>query len=73
MKIKKLMLIKNYLVCKLDDKGAFSINSIISIAITLIIAAFVLLPGFRDFAELLIDDLTAYWNDTVSTSIFPES
>jgi hypothetical protein len=63
---------KDYLRCKLDNKGAFSINSIISIAITLIIAAFVLLPGFRNFAQLLIDDLTTYWNDTVSTSIFPE-
>lgn len=55
----------------LDDRGEFGMNAVIGIAIGLIVAAFVLIPGIKVFAGTIISDMQAWWSDTVSSQIFP--
>lgn len=55
----------------LDDKGEFGMSSIIGIAIGLIIAAFVLLPGIQSFAESIMSDMESWWTNTIGAKIFP--
>lgn len=54
-----------------NKRGELGISTILSIAITLIIAGFVLVPGLRGFAESVMVSLTNWWNDTIHPSIFP--
>lgn len=60
-----------YLVRRLDDRGEFGIGPIISLAVALIIAAFILIPGFKDFSEMVLNDMDIWWNNTVSEVVFP--
>jgi hypothetical protein len=46
-------------------------SSIIGIAIGLIIAAFVLLPGIESFAESIMSDMQSWWTNTIGAKIFP--
>lgn len=53
----------------LKSKKGFGINEIIGIAAGVIIAAVVVIPGLRTFAQTILTELTTWWG-TVSTSIF---
>ncbi len=55
----------------MNEKGEFGIGPIISLAVALIIAAFVLIPGFKDFSEMVLNDMDIWWNNTVSEVVFP--
>ena len=64
----------NYLVMKLSNKrGELGIGTIVSIAIAIIVAGFVLVPGLRGFAESVMSSMTNWWNDTIRSGIFPTS
>lgn len=54
-----------------SESGEFGISSLIGVAIGLIIAGFVLIPGVRDFAGLIVSDMNTWWNNVVSKNIFP--
>lgn len=54
-----------------DERGEFGMSSIIGIAIGLIIAAFVLLPGIESFAESIMSDMQSWWTNTIGAKIFP--
>jgi cell division protein FtsW (lipid II flippase) len=54
-----------------NEKGEFGVGSVLSIAVALIVSAFVLVPGMRNFADLIIDGMTAWWGNTISGNIFP--
>lgn len=59
---------------KLDNsRGEFGIGSILSIAVALIVSAFVLVPGMRFFAQSIIDGMDDWWTATIRNQIFPGS
>jgi len=62
----------NYAILKLkDESGELGIGTIVSIAIAIIVAGFVLIPGMRAFAQIILDSMNDWWQNTVQTSIFP--
>ncbi len=62
----------NFVIFKLKDKsGELGIGTIVSIAIAIIVAGFVLIPGMRAFAQIILDSMNDWWQNTVQTSIFP--
>jgi len=54
----------------LRSKKGFGINEIIGIAAGVIIAAVVVIPGLRTFAQTIMSELTSWWSG-ISSSIFP--
>lgn len=61
-----------YFMQKLKEKkGELGIGTIISIAVAIIVAGFVLIPGMRSFAQTVLDSMNTWWQNTVQTSIFP--
>lgn len=54
-----------------SESGEFGISSLIGVAIGLIIAAFVLIPGVRTFAGKIMTDMGSWWNNVVSGQVFP--
>lgn len=54
-----------------SEKGEFGISSVIGIAIGLIVAAFILIPGIQTFASEIISDMQLWWTNSISTQIFP--
>lgn len=54
-----------------DEKGEFGLGSVLSVVAVLIIAAFILIPGLRSFAQSLINSLNNWWTNTIMPSIFP--
>lgn len=55
-----------------EEVGEFGLSSLIGVAIGLIIAAFVLIPGVRDFAGRIIADMDSWWKSSVSSQVFPK-
>jgi len=63
-----------FLFLKLKDKrGELGIGSIVSVAIAIIIAGFVLIPGLRAFAESIMTSMVTWWDDTIKSGIFPSA
>lgn len=60
--------------CKLlkDERGEFGMSSIIGVALGLIVAAFILIPGVKTFATNIIADMQTWWTATVSGQVFPK-
>jgi hypothetical protein len=56
-----------------NNRGAIGKEEIIGIAVTMIVAAFVVIPQFRNFATNVMDGLGDWWTDTISPKIFPDS
>ena len=54
------------------SNGGFGLNELMGIAAAFIIAAFIIIPGLRNFADLVIEDLETWWG-TISSSIFETS
>ncbi len=54
-----------------DTRGEFGMNSIIGVAIGLIIAAFVLIPSLQKFAKTVMAAMETWWSGTISGSLFP--
>jgi len=57
----------------IDRQGGFGLNEILGIAAALIIAAFIIIPQMKEFAESLMKGLKDWWNDTISKTIFKTS
>ena len=53
-----------------NNRGAGK-EEVIGIAVTLIIAAFVLIPQLRNFSTNVMTALTDWWGVTISHNIFP--
>jgi hypothetical protein len=56
-----------------NEKGELGIGTIISIAIAIIIAGFVLIPGLRGFAESVMTSMVDWWNNSIKSGVFPTS
>lgn len=54
-----------------NNKGELGIGTIIGVALAIIIAGFVLIPGMRGFAETVMSSMNSWWTNTVETTIFP--
>lgn len=54
-----------------SESGEFGMSSIIGIAIGLIIAAFILIPGIQTFATKIMSDMQLWWTNSISSQIFP--
>jgi hypothetical protein len=52
-----------------SNKGEFGIGAIMGVAITLTIAAFVVMPGLITFTESVLGGLNTWWG-TVADGIF---
>ena len=53
------------------ERGEFGMSAIIGIAIGLIIAAFILIPGLQTFATTIMTDMELWWTNSISSQIFP--
>ena len=53
------------------ERGEFGMSAIIGIAIGLIIAAFILIPGLQTFATKIMTDMELWWTNSISSQIFP--
>ncbi len=51
------------------SKKGFGINEIIGIAAGIIIAAVVVIPGLRSFAQTIMNEMTTWWSG-MSTTLF---
>lgn len=57
----------------MKGNGGFGMNELLGIAAALIIAAFVIIPSLRTFAENLMDGLAHWWDTVISGNIFPDA
>lgn len=57
----------------LMKKEGFGMYEILGIAAVLIVASFVLIPGFKNFAKSLIEALSKWFEDTIQSQLFPSS
>lgn len=65
----KIFLLRLYTFGK--GNGGFGMNELLGIAAALIVAAFVIIPGLRSFADSVIVKLGNWWSGTIMNSIFP--
>lgn len=65
-KIKKAM---SYL----NNQNGFGLYEVIGIAAVLIVAAFVVIPGFRTFAQNVMGEMDTWVNDSIFGKLFPAS
>ena len=66
---KKQMKSRQQLNLKLAGRQGFGLNEVIGIAAGIIIAAAIVIPGLRTFAEGLISKLNSWWT-TMANDIF---
>jgi len=55
----------------LDNDYGFGLYEVIGIAAVLLVAAFVVIPGFRSFSTKILADMNNWFDNTVTTSLFP--
>lgn len=68
MKVKGLFLKSRLWV----DRRGFGMNEVLGIAAALIIAGFIIIPGFKTLANSMMGKMTEWWNTTAS-NIFKAS
>lgn len=57
----------------LRNQNGFGLYEVIGIAAVLIVAAFVVIPGFRTFAQNIMNQMDTWVNDSIFGRIFPAS
>jgi hypothetical protein len=65
---KKRFKIKEWLK---SERGEFGMSAIIGVAIGLIVAAFILIPGIQAFATQIMTDMQNWWANAISSQLFP--
>ena len=56
-----------------SDRRGFGMNELLGIAAALIIAAFIIIPGFQTFTKAVMKGLSDWWRTTIADKIFPNS
>ena len=56
-----------------NNRGELAMGTILSIAIAIIIAAFVLIPQLRTFTNMILADVQSWWTNTVKDTILVSS
>ena len=54
-----------------SEKGERIAGMITAVAVVLVVAAFIMIPGLRTFATTVMTALTNWWTNTVASKIFP--
>lgn len=54
-----------------NNRGDIGLGTLISIAVAIIVAAFVMIPGLKSFGSSVIGSMNDWWTNTVKTEIFP--
>jgi len=68
------MYLLNFFYASVRNKqGELGIGTIVSVALAIIIAGFVLIPGLRGFAESVMLSMNTWWSDTIKSGIFPSA
>lgn len=67
-KMRIMKAFRNYFICKRDG---FGLNELLGIAAAIIVAAFIIIPGMRTFAQKLVNGLGTWWNNVIASRIFP--
>jgi len=57
----------------LMNQNGFGLYEVIGIAAVLIVAAFVVIPGFRSFAQNVMGEMDTWVNDSIFGQLFPAS
>ena len=57
----------------LKNQNGFGLYEVIGIAAVLIVAAFVVIPGFRTFAQNIMGEMDTWVNDSIFGQRFPAS
>ena len=57
----------------LKNQNGFGLYEVVGIAAVLIVAAFVVIPGFRTFAENVMGEMDTWVNDSIFGQLFPAS
>jgi hypothetical protein len=70
--ISNLGKIRKKAAISIRKNNGFGLNEFLGVAAAVIIAGFVIIPGLREFAELVIEELNNWW-ETVSSEIFQAS
>lgn len=74
MKIRKRL--EKFAICtwfKLKGNGGFGMNELLGIAAALILAAFIIIPGLKTFANSVMSKLTSWWTIDVIDRVFSSS
>lgn len=58
------------LIKPLRNKDGWGRDEVIAVAIALVIAAFVVAPGLRSFAEDVVGSIQGWYNTNIETQIF---
>lgn len=76
--VKLMMLFKNGVTgngfikkCLVGKKDGFGLNELLGIAAAIIIAAFIVIPSMRTFAQNMMTGLGNWWNNVIANRIFP--
>lgn len=56
-----------------STQGELGMGTLIAIAVAIIVAAFVMIPGLKDFSKAVLKSMNDWWTNTVQTEIFPTS
>ncbi len=77
--VKLMVLVKNCVIRNsvigkrfMGKNDGFGLNELLGIAAVIILAAFIIIPGMRTFAQSMMNGLQGWWTN-VSGKIFPTS
>lgn len=56
-----------------DEEGDAGIGFFLTIATSLIVCAFVFIPGVRSFAAGIVSSLQTWWSNNIQAKIFPSA
>lgn len=54
-----------------SQRGEFGMGAIISMAIGIIVASFVMVPSMQNFAETIMTSMNDWWTNSISAKVFP--
>lgn len=57
----------------LADERGFGMNELLGIAAALILAAFIIIPSLKTFAQSIMNGLGDWWDGVIVNKIFPTS
>lgn len=58
--------------CLFTKDDGFGVNELLGICAALILAAFIVIPGLRGFAEKVVEEMNDWWDTTIASELFPK-